>query len=341
MSKPQDKSENKIRCPHCCRSLTWETLLILGLDNDEVVDAAVPCPSCGKRITKKEMTRGSERTRTMLKFGQPNIPNIKEMQARRDVKGLLEALRYQKDEEVRVDAANALRLLGDSLAVESLIDALKDHSYRVRRAAAKALGEIGDARAVSALLSILRHHDFDTREGAAIALGNLRAQDAVSHLCALLESDDSHMVRRAAATALGLIGDKRAVEPLLRHLERRNRYYTDARRGIANQEFQAAARALGKIGDPQAMQTLIDMLGESAMQWAAVDALSDIGPPVVQTLHSLLNDTSSLRQRAERRALWGQYILEGRDEWDKRVHEVIREVLRRVSDNEAHSHQAD
>lgn len=273
----------------------------------------------------------------MLMFGRPNV---KEMQARRDVKGLIKALRYQRDDEVRKDAADALGLLGDSLAVEPLIDALKDHSQRVRRAAAEALGKIGDARALSALLSLLRHRDFDTREGAAIALGNLRDQDAVSHLCALLESDDSWIVRRAAATALGLIGDQRAVEPLLSHLEKRNRYYTDTRRGVANDEFQAAAHALGKIGDPQAMQTLIDMIGESAMQWAAVDALSDIGAPVVQTLRSLLNDTSSLRQRVERRAI-GVYTLEERDEWDKRVREAIREVLRRVSDTGAHSHQAD
>ncbi len=74
----------------------------------------------------------------MPPFGAPNIDDLK---AKRDVDGLIEALRH-KDEHVRRQAAEALGELKDRRAVEPLIAALKDEDTAVRLATADALGAV-------------------------------------------------------------------------------------------------------------------------------------------------------------------------------------------------------
>ena len=132
--------------------------------------------------------------------------SIEELEAKKDVKGLIKALR-NKDSGVRKAAAEALGKIGDQRAVEPLIEALRDEYWRVREAAAEALGKIGDQRAVEPLIEALR--------------------------------DEVWLVRCAAAEALGKIGDRRAIEPLIKAL---GDLYSDVR--------EAAAEALGKIGEP-------------------------------------------------------------------------------------------
>ncbi len=71
---------------------------------------------------------------------------------------------------------------------------------------------------------------------------------AVDPLIASL-SNDSRIVRMAAAYALGEIGDERAVAPLAKLLSDRE---PDVQ--------HAALKALGKIGNPAAVRTLIDVM---------------------------------------------------------------------------------
>ena len=74
-------------------------------------------------------------------FGPPDVENLKAM---RDVEGLLKALKYEeKDNDVRENAAAAIRELRDEKSAEPLIHALKDEDEAVREKAAVALGEIG------------------------------------------------------------------------------------------------------------------------------------------------------------------------------------------------------
>jgi HEAT repeat protein len=73
-------------------------------------------------------------------FGGP--PNVGKLKAKRNIKGLINALGYKKDWGIRRDAAEALRQIGDARAVEPLIAALKDKSP-VREAAAGALEDLG------------------------------------------------------------------------------------------------------------------------------------------------------------------------------------------------------
>ena len=57
----------------------------------------------------------------MSLFGHPNV---EEMKAKRDVKGLIKALTYQNYAAVREDAAKALGEIGNPRAVEPLAAAL-------------------------------------------------------------------------------------------------------------------------------------------------------------------------------------------------------------------------
>lgn len=53
-------------------------------------------------------------------------PNVQELKSREDMDGLIEALGYQDDHNIRLAAASALGWLGDSRAVKPLIYLLKD-----------------------------------------------------------------------------------------------------------------------------------------------------------------------------------------------------------------------
>jgi len=78
-----------------------------------------------------------------------------------------------------------------------------------------------------------------------VQLGEARSPSGVPELIAALEDTDGN-VRRLAASALGKIGDHRAVEPLMALLAREDK----------PQVRQYAVKALGQIGDPRAQSVL-------------------------------------------------------------------------------------
>lgn len=233
-------------------------------------------------------------------------PNVEKLKAKRNVEGLIKALSYEKDPDVREDAASALGEIGNSKAVEPLIKALEDSGNVVRRYAAEALGKIGDKRAVEPLIKALKdsHYkvcnnaadsDYRMRDSAAEALGKIGDKRAFellirTHLrvssclpASLLEKisneetvellikaleDMDCVVRWSAAETLGEIGDKRAVEPLIKVL--------------GDEDWlvrKNAAEALGKIGDARAIEPLINTLGDSKenVRRDSEKALKEIG----------------------------------------------------------------
>ena len=224
----------------------------------------------------------------MFLFGPPNVEKMK---ARRNVNGLIKALGYKKDWEVRWDAARALGEIKDPRAVEPLSAALKDERFSVRQAAAEALGKIGNARAVEPLIAALGDERSDMRQAAAKALGAIGDARAMEPLIAALKDKDS-AVRKAAAEALDHLGWKPAqdesagwywmakhdwdkcvalgalaMEPLIAALKDENEYVREA-----------AARTLGEIKDPRAVQPLIDALQDKKwfVRRTAAEALISI-----------------------------------------------------------------
>jgi HEAT repeat protein len=136
-------------------------------------------------------------------FSFSRRPNVQELKSQGDVNGLIEALDYGDDHNIRLAAASALGRIGDSRAVDPLIDALDDQQG-VNEVAALALGEIGDSRAVEPLINALGDENWEVRSSAAKALGKIGDDRAVEQLINLLR-DKNENVRWHAVQALEAI----------------------------------------------------------------------------------------------------------------------------------------
>lgn len=143
---------------------------------------------------------------------------------------------------VREAAAEALGDMNATEAVEALIDALQNHRSP---ACAQALGRLGDRRAVAPLvLAAHNRADRELQEPAISALIRIDPARAFDELLALLSKHSP-----IAAEYLGLLGDDRAILPLISAL------------GKGGDELkEAAAKSLGKIGDARAVPDLIRLI---------------------------------------------------------------------------------
>jgi HEAT repeat protein len=139
----------------------------------------------------------------------------------RAVEPLIKALGDRQEWSVRCSAAEALGELGDTRAIESLISALEDPEKYVRAFATKALGELGDPRAVDPLIDMLE--DPYAADWAAESLGKLGDVRAIEPLIAALSYPDSE-VSLKAVTALAHLGCQSAVTPLIKMLRLRRGY---------------------------------------------------------------------------------------------------------------------
>jgi HEAT repeat protein len=136
------------------------------------------------------------------------------------------------------------------LAVEPLINVLREGPDEMRRPTAHALEKVGTP-SVEALVAILTGGLPVVRRIAAEVLGKIGDTRAVEPLAALL-SDAASDVRAAAALALGKIADTRATKPLLVALQ-------DA----TSEVRQAASEALEGINSPEAKEALAEYLENS------------------------------------------------------------------------------
>ncbi len=203
-----------------------------------------------------------------------STPNIWQLQARRDVSGLIDALAHT-DEGVRKRAATALRTLDAAEALPALEAAL-------------AVEEGWQAQAsISAAIQYLRRED---------RLEDLIAQENVEELIAALHSPDEAEVI-LAARALGRFGDMRASEALITLFRRPD---------ISDDVRYVAAQALIALKSPPTVVSLIAglrrsewqvrrnsaaILGQLGATWAApalADALRDEHPLVQQTAEAAL-----------------------------------------------------
>jgi HEAT repeat protein len=129
---------------------------------------------------------------------------------------LLSALRDDKDDMVRANAAFALGELCEPRALEPLLDTLRDDkSQLLRFVSADALGALGDAGALELLVTTLRSDkEWLARAVTARALGTLGDVRALEPLADALRVDNNVSVRLRAADALASLRDARALEPL-------------------------------------------------------------------------------------------------------------------------------
>lgn len=161
------------------------------------------------------------------------------------------------DPMVRATAAHAITALPANEAAGLLLPLLKDKSEFLRREIVAALGETRSESALQPLVELLtREKEPSVRAAAVLALGEIANEMAVPALAQVLsglspnkksKKREDDFVMRAAAQALGQIGSRAGVMPLVTALANETGSL-DLRR--------AAADSLGLIGDATATPAL-------------------------------------------------------------------------------------
>ncbi len=217
-------------------------------------------------------------------------PNIQKLREKRKTKRLIKALTYNKDSKrtkahmIVRDAVQALREIGDRTAVEPLISILdkwkKNVNGGIHQTVLVTLGEIGDERAIPKLISLLSAASSHVASEALVMIG----KEAVDPLIKVItKSNQKQETIINALGALGKIGDKRAVRPIIGLI---NLYSFDDGKGLDvtllktllrieyNEEVKDIVCRLNRKAIPSASGLLAESDGSA---WKnAVMALSDI-----------------------------------------------------------------
>jgi HEAT repeat protein len=195
-----------------------------------------------------------------------------------------------EDSDVREIALRALARIGDPGAVEPLIRALENVEGWLAPRIANILARHGEA-VVAPLIALLDQGNHrSARAWAANVLGEVRAQRAFPSVVRLLDDLDDE-VRAKAATALGRMGDRRAVGYLMDHLLSDPAPFVRAR----------ISAALGQLGGPEIIERLVRALGDPAwwVRMRTVEALEHVGAVAEGPLLIALDDADrEIRMRA-------------------------------------------
>ncbi len=221
----------------------------------------------------------------------------------RAIDTLVQAVR-DPDPDVRKLAIEGVIKLG-KMCTEQLLGLLQDHSDPIRRETIRALGEIGDARAIQPLVNVLNASNVDSPLAAAalerLGWSPMDGDERVLYAFARGRSDDvvgdglrsvgplitqlkniKNTVRRAAAHALGEIGDPAAVPSLIVALK-----------DEAADVREEAARALGTLKDGRAVDALVPLFTDdnAEAREAAVHAMGVIAD--IRGMDALIKATRS------------------------------------------------
>ncbi len=128
---------------------------------------------------------------------------------------LVEKLKVEEHRILKDEILFGIKVLKVQGAIPLLMESLETGKYCSKSQAAELLGIMEVKEAVSLLIEALR--DYSTRSQAALALGNIGDRRAVKPLIEVMNTGTSS----SAVIALGEIGDKRAIQPLMELLERR------------------------------------------------------------------------------------------------------------------------
>ncbi len=242
--------------------------------------------------------------------------------------GLVHAMFNDSEETVRETSKVSLA----SLDIEVLLSLLQHHpDPQVRTAVAQVLGRKGDPRAVPALSSSLvvqPDANEDVREAAATALGVLRQPEAVEPLAQALTYDESADVRAAAANALAKLQQPEAVEPLVQALA------SDANEDVRG----AAAESLGDLHSPDALPPLLEARSNDPspkVRSATDDALNEFD---LQELTEALEEDDDPSVRAAAAQVLGERgdpsaideLVNALQDDEEQVREAAGEALRQL-----------
>ena len=174
---------------------------------------------------------------------------------------------------IRKEAITRLGGFKDRKTVEPLIAILEngEEAISIRAAAAASLNALRDERAAPALREALNDENSAIRLQAVAALGSIKDAKAVPKLSEMVENQlETDVIRAAAVTALGNIGDNVSEDLFIRAL--------DIRIGnISNN----AITALGKLKSTKAVPRLIAILEDKRIPLdASTLALANASPRI-------------------------------------------------------------
>jgi beta-lactamase regulating signal transducer with metallopeptidase domain len=201
-------------------------------------------------------------------------------------------------------------------------------SSATQQAAALQQGTQGD---FETLVQMLQMQDPDMREHAASALGELGDERAVLPLIQVILNDGNSRVREHACEALGALGDVRALDPLITVMR------TDGSARVR----EHCASAVGELQDSRSYEALLQVMygGDTEQVRAhAAEALGSSGDPrALEPLLSALQDGSArmrmhaaigLGELEDPRAL--DALRQAEDDPDSQVRRAAREALRKI-----------
>jgi HEAT repeat protein/DNA-directed RNA polymerase subunit RPC12/RpoP len=225
------------------------------------------CPSCGGkefrhvRVQDKKWGEGQlvnyyigawdtitiiHRGRTMGILSDLFRPNIEKLKKRGDVERLIRALQH-RDWHIRMDAVEALGVMGDERGVAPLIECLKDESKHVRREAAIALGTLGDKQAIEPLINALKSEWDDSETPFIEAIERLGERTSIQPLIKAYKYR-SKWVRGEEDESLGKIQDVMRTEPAVTVLRDEEK------------TLEWESEMLQRIGDAREIEPIIEAL---------------------------------------------------------------------------------
>ncbi|MDR0912721.1 MAG: HEAT repeat domain-containing protein [Methanobrevibacter sp.] len=138
-------------------------------------------------------------------FVQEEARMFLEMRKDESLEPMIEALKTNKNKDVKISLGKVLGFIGDPLAIPVLIDTLSDMNKLVRREASTALIKMGTP-AVDPLIAILSDDDWKVRGAAAWALGGIGDKKALKPLENLL-NDDSGFVKAGVKNSIAKLNE--------------------------------------------------------------------------------------------------------------------------------------
>ena len=269
---------------------------------------------------------------------EPSVRNIAMDALVRQGEAALEAILTLLKEsmwEMRLHGAVMLGNIRSPLSVEPLAGLLTDDQENVVHAAAESLGSIGESGAIPFLVSVLRTQEFWSQYPTVIALGRIGHHSATADLLDFLQDE---MLAPAVVDALGLIGDPRALQPLMRQLPVEGepvvsynqllraivRIVTTAgvpleftpllieavhlavAKTLASEELDdriAALMVAGWSADARSIPLILPRLSFDSEQEAAIDALRCMGELAIPALNELLESEFASVRRSSIRLL--------------------------------------
>ncbi len=202
----------------------------------------------------------------------------------------------------------------------SIDESLKEKFLNVRVMAIKAIGNLKNNNAVPTLLYCLnnKNENYRIRLACADALGKIGDRFAVSPLIDVVQDEDEKSVylKESATQALGLLGDKRALDPLLSILE--------TKQGIADkfsflkERVLEALNRIGKNDEERVFKALKNSLSDESTQVRinAIEAIMNSDHPLAFDVikKCLLNDED---EEVKKNALIALYNLSDRSILDE------------------------